>query len=263
MKVDACIAFTMSARLLPLLLAAVASAEDASAAAPPMSPCQKCCSPGGDCSKAYKQAPGKCCGTFDGRAFCCPYGTASDGTSAAAKCYNCGNSYRCYTGTASRSICGYVAPSSHHHVSRHHYDGFDGSRGGGGGDLFGSILFFLLVAACFYYSCTPRQPPIDHSTIVYDQFGKPILTGGGVPQGMPVMANGGVPYPAMAGYPGGYGGYSGYSVAGSAATGFLGGMMVNEMMHAPHHSYSDYGDGGDYGGGGDFGGGDGGFAADS
>ena len=70
-------------------------------AAPNLTPCQRCCQPGGDCSVAYKGTPGKCCGAVGGQAFCCP-GVAAAG----AKCYNCGDSYRCYTGFAARNICG-------------------------------------------------------------------------------------------------------------------------------------------------------------
>ena len=233
----------MQLLLLALSLGTVAGIE-----APGLTPCQQCCAPGGDCSRAYKGAPGKCCGTISGQAFCCPFGTSAAGTSQSAKCYNCGETYRCFTGTAARNICG---PSSHSH-SWHRAARYDDSS-----DAFGNIIqlvfllcfFGIVVRTCF------MQPP--SQAVVFDQFGKPV---GGVPQGVPVMASAHPHY--------GYGycnpGYGGAAVASSAATGFLGGMMVSEMMHAPHH-HSDYGDygGGDYGGGGDFGGGDGGFAADS
>ena len=93
------------------------------------------------------------------------------------------------------------------------------------------------------------------------------------PVGQPVVGTAGGCYPAAgAAYPaGGYpvhqqpgygGGYGGGSVAMGAGMGFLGGMMVGDMMSSHHHGGGyggDYG-GGDYGGGGDFGGGD--FAAD-
>ena len=57
----------------------------------------------------------------------------------------------------------------------------------------------------------------------------------------------------------------GMGVAGAAATGFVGGMMVGEMMDHGDHGYGG-GYGGDYGGGGYGGGGmdggDGGMMAD-
>ena len=85
--------------MLVLLLAASGQTEE--------TPCQKCCAPGGDCSRAYKGTPGKCCGTLNGQAFCCPGITYRGSASGDAKCYNCGGqAYRCYTGSTSRNICG-------------------------------------------------------------------------------------------------------------------------------------------------------------
>jgi hypothetical protein len=123
------------------------------------------------------------------------------------------------------------------------------------------MIFLGVGAVVGAIACTrsPRRDP----TVYYDQFGKPIAPVGqpvGVPSGVPVYAGGGYPP-----YGGGYGGYSGMAVAGSAASGFMGGMLVSEMMHHSHGSDyggGDYG-GGDYGGGDYGGGGDGGFAADS
>jgi hypothetical protein len=78
-------------------------------------PCQQCCAPGGDCSKAFKGTPGKCCGTLNGQAFCCPGISYRGAASGDAKCYNCGGeAYRCYTGTSSRNICG-GSPQRHPH----------------------------------------------------------------------------------------------------------------------------------------------------
>ena len=88
-------------------------------------PCQRCCDPGGDCSAAFKGMPGKCCGTSaGGQAFCCP------GTIGGAKCYGCaGGTYRCFTGTTTRNICG-ATPSHHPHHSAEwmRYHGGDPSR---------------------------------------------------------------------------------------------------------------------------------------
>eukprot|EP00320_Phaeocystis_rex_P022082 CAMPEP_0119091624 /NCGR_PEP_ID=MMETSP1178-20130426/156944_1 /TAXON_ID=33656 /ORGANISM="unid sp, Strain CCMP2000" /LENGTH=133 /DNA_ID=CAMNT_0007075147 /DNA_START=20 /DNA_END=417 /DNA_ORIENTATION=- len=71
-----------------------------------LTPCQACCAPGGDCSKAFKGTPGKCCGIVEGQAFCCPGVTFRGPSSGDAKCYNCGTTYRCFTGLSSRNVCG-------------------------------------------------------------------------------------------------------------------------------------------------------------
>ena len=68
-----------------------------------LTPCQRCCAPGGDCSKAFKGTPGKCCGGKNGQAFCCPGVTDGPGS---AKCYDCGDAFRCYTGFSPRAVCG-------------------------------------------------------------------------------------------------------------------------------------------------------------
>jgi hypothetical protein len=56
-------------------------------------PCQQCCSPGGDCSKAFKGTPGKCCGALNGQAFCCPglsyRGAASGDAKVGARRMDC------------------------------------------------------------------------------------------------------------------------------------------------------------------------------
>lgn len=35
-------------------------------------PCQACCAPGGDCSRAFKGVPGICCGIISDSGYCCP-----------------------------------------------------------------------------------------------------------------------------------------------------------------------------------------------
>ena len=74
-----------------------------------LTPCQQCCAPGGDCTKAFKGGAGKCCGTLNGQAFCCPGGYDN----GQAKCYQCATSYRCFTGAASLNICGPSSPMRH------------------------------------------------------------------------------------------------------------------------------------------------------
>jgi len=244
-----------------LLLFSAATADSST-----LTPCQRCCQPGGDCSAAYKNTPGKCCGTANGQAFCCP------GMIDGAKCYNCGSAYRCYTGLTSRNICGSsaIGPSSHHHHSSpHHHYSEQGEQSSMG--LVLMIGIGIVLGAIF---CARRQHDYHAESPAYNTMmpqGKPMAygapVGGYAPQGVyaPQMMHGGMP-----GYGYGGGGYSGTAVAGSAAAGFLGGMLVNEAMshHGghDHHHYggSDYGSGyssgGDYGGGG---GGDSGFAADS
>jgi len=68
-----------------LLLLACADAQQ--------TPCQQCCAPGGDCSKAYKGQPGTCCGFNAGRAYCSPAFTTG------AKCWECRNAWRVFSGS--------------------------------------------------------------------------------------------------------------------------------------------------------------------
>ena len=82
----------------------------------PSAQCQQCCAPGGDCSKAFKGTPGKCCGTIGGQAFCCPGITYRGASSGDAKCHSCGEAYRCFTGMTTRNVCG-VTPGHHTHHS--------------------------------------------------------------------------------------------------------------------------------------------------
>jgi hypothetical protein len=87
-------------RLFFLLTLGGASA--ASAAAPPappphpvrqlqqtMTPCQQCCSPSGDCSLAYHQSAGFCCGTQGSVSYCCP------GPMHQIMCVKCNIGYQC------------------------------------------------------------------------------------------------------------------------------------------------------------------------
>ena len=233
--------------LLPLLWVCLATVVDAQEQA--MTPCQRCCAAGGDCSRAFKGTPGKCCGTIDGRAFCCP------GVLDGAKCFNCEFGYRCFTGVSARNVCG---GHNTHLRSVHRHDEYPN----GGESSTGMMLILGVAVVLSAIFCARRQN--DYVDPYY-----------GVPMGKPQVAYGqpmaccGPPMP-MHGHPCGMcgGGYSGTAVAGSAAAGFLGGMLVSDAMNAHHHHHhaSDYGDVGyaDAGGGGyDGGGGDGGFAADS
>ena len=229
-----------------------------------LTPCQRCCAPGGDCSTAYKGQPGKCCGVLNGQAFCCP-GMA--GGPGGAKCYSCADSYRCYTGFAARNICGGAMPVPRQQSMRRlpppHYYGEHSSESG-----MTQFLLLVAIAGVIFILCCRRER-------TYGYHEGAMMAGGGqmAPVGVPV---GGYPVGVGGcGYP--VGGYSGMSVAGGAATGFLGGMLVSDMMHSAssHHHGGDYGgyaSGGDYGGGGygggygggDMGGGgDCGFSSDS
>ena len=232
------------------------SAARAQDTKPVLTPCQACCAPGGDCSKSYKGTAGKCCGIVQGQAFCCPGVTFRGPSSGDAKCYNCGTTYRCFTGFSSQNVCG-------------------NSNGGGGswsrsqmrerqsGQSSDSMFFMLLlgfVAVVLVLNCSRSRET--H----YE--GKPVAYGvPAVGHGQPVMGG-----PVMGGDYGGYGGgYGGGSVAAGAGMGFLGGMVVSDMMHHSGGGHDgggygggDYGGGGgDFGGGGGFGGGDSGFSADS
>jgi hypothetical protein len=232
------------------LLVAAAAQVPAQAS---LTPCQQCCAPGGDCSKAFKGQPGKCCGASDGgQAFCCP------GALEGAKCYRCTGSYRCYTGVASATICGGTALRSPPH--RHE----DPRRNEDLTPAWVSNLFWSVAIFSALYFCFRSQADVYHPEYGGMPMGKPVY---GVPQPMP--AAGMHPAPGY-GYPAYGGGYSGTAVAGSAAAGFLGGMMISQAMDAGNHHHNG-GYGGDYGGGGyvsggsdgTSGGGDDGFAADS
>jgi hypothetical protein len=59
-----------------------------------LTPCQACCSPGGDCSAAFHQKPGICCGTAGGVSYCCP--AAANGLPL-AMCVQCNIGYKCAT----------------------------------------------------------------------------------------------------------------------------------------------------------------------
>jgi len=211
-----------------------------------LTPCQRCCAPGGDCSTAFKGTPGKCCGSIEGQAFCCP-GSMGGG----AKCYNCGSQYRCFTGVSSGRICGQAGGHHHRHHRSQYGEEVDQSTQGAMLVIMVGIVLAVIFCGRRRYDGEMYQPVVGQ--------GKPMVYGSPVPPGMPACGYG------YGGY-GGYGnGYSGTAVAGSAAAGFVGGMLVNEAMshhHYPSYGCGDYG-GADYGGGGDFGGGDSGFAADS
>jgi hypothetical protein len=236
-----------------LLVAAAAAQVPAQAS---LTPCQQCCAPGGDCSKAFKGQPGKCCGASDGgQAFCCP------GALEGAKCYRCTGSYRCYTGVASATICGGTAVRSPPH--RHE----DPRRNEDLTPAWVSNLVWSVAIFSALYFCFRSQADVYHPEYGGMPMGKPVY---GVPQPMPAAGMHPAPaYPGY-GYPAYGGGYSGTAVAGSAAAGFLGGMMISQAMDAGNHHHNG-GYGGDYGGGGyvsggsdgTIGGGDDGFAADS
>ena len=197
------------------------SATRAQDTKPMLTPCQACCAPGGDCSKAYKGTAGKCCGIVQGQAFCCPGVTFRGPSSGDAKCYNCGTTYRCFTGFSSQNVCG-------------------NSNGGGGGSWSrsqmrerhsgqagqGSMFFMLLlgfVAVVLVLNCSrSREMHYEGKPVAYGvpASGQPMMAGG---YGQPVMGG-----PVMGG---GYGGgYGGGSVAAGAGMGFLGGMVRSSTL---------------------------------
>ena len=86
------------------------------------------------------------------------------------------------------------------------------------------VLIGMLILVGIFYCMRNQQQVAGYAAPprVYDQFGKPIMAAHSVPMG----------YPAGGTYGGGYGGMS---VAGSAATGFIGGILVNEVRHRWMH----------------------------
>ncbi len=239
--------------------------------------CQKCCSSGGDCSKAYKQTPGQCCGMMDGHAYCCPLATA--------KCWQCNTAYRCYSGMRpSPNVCVNSGGSAGAEPDWNLVPGRDYRNDpstGSMGVILISVFFLTFAGATIAKSCQSRrasplaaQQGIALAPVVYPQAsvvqskpGVPIQGESAIP-----VATGTVVGPAaqpvagaVAGvgmYPGvhpGRSGYGGGTVAAGAGMGFLGGMMLGGMM-SDHGGYGGgYGDGFDGSGGGDMGGD---FAAD-
>ena len=212
--------------------------------------CQSCCAPGGDCSKAYKGGPGQCCGEAAGNSFCCP---TRNNEMGAAKCWHCVNDdvIKCYqTNTPPR--CG-------------------GQRSTYGVNETTSLVILVVsmlaigmaVSACMRHR---RQLPL-HAQGVQDMQMAAMHTGRagqpmqGAQPGMPVGTvvgchPGGGVYPGGGCYPA-QSGYGGGTVAAGAGMGFLGGMMVSDMMHhgGGYGGGGGYGEGGGYGdGGGDMGG---------
>ena len=212
-----------------------------------------------------------CCGSFDfgphaGNGFCCP---SIGNMAGAAKCWACPGigEYRCYQGihppvctTASSSQGGYRLQAE------------------GEMSFIGALLFFalfFLICVGLSKSCSHRRPLAGQMEMagVTSTGGLPCATAvpaGSPVQGMPVGTA--RPYPGGAAYPGAYGdydghgygrgGYGGGDVAMGAGMGFLGGMVLADMVHDMGHSGCGGGGGGGFGGG-DVGGGFGGdFAAD-
>ncbi|KAL1510118.1 hypothetical protein AB1Y20_006450 [Prymnesium parvum] len=206
-------------------------------------PCERCCAPGGDCSRAYKGSAGKCCGTLEGRAYCCP---SFSHPAADAMCHHCGGaSYRCSVGGSSRGVCAHHRAAGgewtrvEHRAPPPRADG----RASEGLLVLAAVALFLALLFAFR-----RQHDVEP-----DLYASPMAKGA-----HPMYQMGAPPYAA---------GYSGMAVAGSAAAGFMGGMLVSEALDAGRHHHHDYASHHDFGGMSDdcgsFDGGGGDFAADS
>lgn len=246
-----------------------------------LSECQQCCSPGGDCSKAFHGQPGTCCGTKEDAqlAFCCPDVLATN-----SRCWECHDNFKCYNGVRpAADICA----SSGGSVGGQHTTVTDADYLILG--LCTSLLIFAGVAACLRMRMA--RSPLATQTGV-PMTGMPVTSGTAMATAMP-MAKPGEPSHAVEGmptavahplhspgyptgfpagsrpypvaYPGGGGVGCGAGMGGNTmmagGMGFLGGMMVGEMMADSHGGYGGGydggGDGGDFGGGGDMG-----FSAD-
>eukprot|EP00325_Prymnesiales_sp_UTEX-LB-985_P013270 CAMPEP_0174756326 /NCGR_PEP_ID=MMETSP1094-20130205/106701_1 /TAXON_ID=156173 /ORGANISM="Chrysochromulina brevifilum, Strain UTEX LB 985" /LENGTH=232 /DNA_ID=CAMNT_0015962233 /DNA_START=84 /DNA_END=782 /DNA_ORIENTATION=+ len=218
----------MRSNVLLLALVAFAAAQET-----PLTECQKCCSPGGDCSKANKGNPGVCCGQSNGGlGYCCPIAVAG----RPAKCWNCGSEYRCYTGSRPPpTICGGGGNPS--------YGRSDGTQTSLISALVAVLCVVLIASAISQCMRARRVPlaaqqdiamqPVQHYGVPMAKPGQPIVGGqcAGMPVATGVPAGGCYPqaYPAAHGYPA-QSGYSGGTVAMGAGMGFLGGMMMGEMM---------------------------------
>lgn len=210
--------------------------------------CNSCCMEN-DCSLAFSQSqPGVCCGSHKtrGQIGCCPMG---------ASCVPCANIWKCtmsraITQSAMCRICSDDMPPQCMYSHRG-YGGYGGY--GHHGTSLSSLLFLLILLGCISMMFCSRG--MDDVVMVQ----QPQMVMG--PNGQPMMVQG---QPMYGGYGGGYG-YGGGDVAGAAATGFVGGMLVGEMMDHGDHGMGYGGYGGGFGGGGyggDMGGGDMGFGAD-
>ena len=95
----------------------------------------------------------------------------------------------------------------------------------------GLVLMLGVAVVLTAMFCARRQHDMV-PMMAYDMHGKPVAYGAPVPMGC-AMPNGPPAYPMYHGGCGGYGGgYSGMAVAGGAATGFLGGMMLSDVRPA-------------------------------
>jgi hypothetical protein len=214
--------------LLALLMVSTASAQDSGAPDPPSSPspCQKCCSPGGECSAAYHSEEGKCCGTVASNAYCCP---------KSANCWPCRSSYRCYTGTRSSNICALEGGDSHDNAS---------------GITFTVLLLLLLLCMCSASAWRRHRshPFVTQNAVAIEMtpagalYPSAVHRNGMPAQGVPVaqampacgQQHHVIVQGSYAGHPGYYdrGYHSGGSVAMGAGMGFLGGMMVGVGQRA-------------------------------
>ena len=141
-------------------------------------------------------------------------------------------------------ICSDDMPRECMYTQRHSYGG-----GYGHTSSFSSLLMLVSLCACALCLFSSREPDM-------------IMVGG--PGGYPQQGQ--VVYAQQGGYGYGPGGYDhGMGMAGAAGTGFVGGMLVGEMMdHGHMGGMGGMGYGGGYGdmGGMGMGGGDMGFGAD-
>ena len=175
---------------------------------------------GGDCSAAYKGGAGQCCGNRNGVAFCCPHFTQG------AKCAACVESYRCFsTARRPRDICA--------------ADG--GDLRAPGADIepnaVASLLIFVMFVASITCACVAcararRAQPMVTTVQMQPMGSQPqagLPVGTAVPVGSVVAGQ-----PVVHHHHGGYGG--GGTVGMGAGMGFLGGMMMGEMIaDAGHH----------------------------
>ena len=161
-----------------------------------------------------------------------------------------------FTGLSARNVCGNggggggdSAGWSRHRPRMHYSD----SRQADSTTMFLMVLLGVVIVISVLSCARSRNTQYLYEDKPPMAYGAPV---GGC--GQPGMGYGCGPGYGP-GYGGGYGGYSGGSVAGSAAAGFLGGMVVSDLMHhsggghdVHHYHHSDGGDygGGDYGGGG-------------
>mmetsp|Transcript_25013 Transcript_25013/g.79964 ORF Transcript_25013/g.79964 Transcript_25013/m.79964 type:complete len:240 (+) Transcript_25013:54-773(+) len=195
--------------------------------------CSQCCN-GGNCLQGFNGMPGICCSRATPG--CCPMG---------ASCVRCNMRFIC-------SNSAYVSKSHRCSMCAAHNDVPAECRSGSMSHGAGGLFLLLLLVLCVGCFCMQQQQQYEARSF----YGEPAV---GYPPpgyqgypGQPVYGQPAVPMYSQPMYGGGFGG-PGVGMASGAAAGFVGGMVVGEIMSGGHHHGGGWGGDGGMGGGGDMG----------